>query len=99
MSRTSLNISLTGANSANKKLEVSANNTANISSKSFKKSRTENIEIPNGGTATKVSIGEQGTDLVADSITRIESAAELSSNINVIKTADEMLGTVINIKT
>ena len=41
---------------------------------------------------------EGGGDLVADTVEQIDAKAAFSANLSVIRTADEMLGTLINIK-
>ncbi len=39
-----------------------------------------------------------GGDLVKDTVEQIDAKAAFSANLSVIRTADEMLGTLINIK-
>jgi hypothetical protein len=41
---------------------------------------------------------EGGGDLIADTVEQIDAKAAFSANLSVIRTADEMLGTLINIK-
>ncbi len=50
-------------------------------------------------TADRIAhLPDGGGDIVADTIEQIDAKAAFTANLSVIRTADEMLGTLINIK-
>lgn len=111
-----MNIALTGLAAFGKKLEVTANNTVNVNTDGFKKSRAEMTSAsPDGVRVTISQVNTPGTPLTDDTgaatgkessnVSLEEEMVNLSTtkymyeaNAKVISAEDEMIGTLLDIK-
>jgi hypothetical protein len=55
--------------------------------------------LPSGGVQAELQRSEDSVDRLADAIDRIDSVYSLKANVISLRTADKMLGTVLNLKT
>lgn len=101
----SLSISLSGLNISQTRLDVTANNIANLSTPNFQQKTANLSDQINGGvtvssiTPPRVQNGteENNVNLEKQMVNLIENKHLYSANLNAIKTQDQMLGTLINI--
>ncbi len=107
-----ISLSASGIKAAFESIDVSANNVANVNTDGFKKDTASFSEGNSGGVVVnirksntpgpaylkdgKIAVASN-TDLVQETAAEISSKAMLSANIAVMKTADEMENTVIDI--
>lgn len=108
--------SLSAVSAYQKKLDVTANNVANVNTDKFKKSRLNLEEGANGGVTTSLQqintpgfpkevIQEDGTTVETES-SNVDIAEEFTdmmgtetaykANLKVVKTQDEMLGSLLD---
>ncbi|MFZ6673972.1 flagellar basal body rod C-terminal domain-containing protein [Undibacterium sp. Xuan67W] len=107
MSISALNAGLSGLQSYQRALDNSANSVANASTNGFQAQQVSFQEQKNGGVTTTISNGVEtdgssttpsGTDLTKEIIQSLEFKVGFDINAKVVKTADDILGTIINIK-
>lgn len=97
-----------GLAAASTTLAVSAHNVANTLTKGFEPQRVEAAEVASGG--VRVSISREareleersdelpsGTDLVAETTTRIGAAAAYRANLKTIEALDDVSGVVVRL--
>ena len=89
-------IALSGMQAESRRLEVSANNVANVSTDGFRPSTVRQTDERTGGTKASVEKPDDssflpadgaGTDLVQEAITQISAVAAYKANAAVAKTA------------
>jgi flagellar basal-body rod protein FlgC len=97
MSITALSSGLAGMLSSQRALDVSANNIANASTPGYKAERV-GVTQPSSDTVTLTGASDNGTDLATEIVSQISSKASFDASAKVVKTADEVLGTLIDIK-
>ncbi|MCE5282111.1 MAG: flagellar basal body protein [Deltaproteobacteria bacterium] len=110
-----INVAMTALRALDKKMEVTANNTANVNTDGFKASRVETQEAyPEG---VKVTISQTETPGTPLPVTEGSETAESSNvsleeqmlelvttpqmynaNLEVVKSEDEMLGSLLDIR-
>ncbi len=107
---------LSAVNAFDKKMQVTANNIANVNTNEFKKSRADLSEGENGGVKVDISQVETpgypteeliGDDLVETQTSNVDLAEEFgesivtqnayNANLKVVKTQEEMLGSLLDI--
>jgi flagellar hook protein FlgE len=110
MSISALNAGLSGMKSYQTALDTSAHNVANASTNGFKPQTVQFQEQVNGGVQTNISqagaqaaANAQGdasseTDLTSEIVNQIQYQAGFNFSAKMVKTADQMLGTLINLK-
>jgi flagellar hook protein FlgE len=105
MSISALNSGLSGLQSYQTALDSSAHNIANANTNGFIPEQANFQESGNGGVT--VNISRQGsaaasaasaTDLTTETVNAIQYKAGFDLNAQVVKTANEVLGTLINIQ-
>ena len=97
-----------------RRLEVSASNVANVSTDGFKASQVAAQEQASGGVTSQIvptgdapammlrggaMVQGSNTDLVTELVTQRTALHAYQANLNVLRTNDELLGAVLNIKT
>lgn len=97
---------LSGMRANQTALDVSSHNVANAETQGFIPQQAEFQEASNGGVT--VSVSQQGfkmaaqetsgTDLTKEIVQSIQYQAGFDINAKMVKTADELLGTLINTK-
>lgn len=110
-----LDISLSGLNAASLRMNVSANNTANVLSDGFKASRVVNQAQAEGGVSSTVQkvdtpgvkaprsteksgfVELSNVDLATEIIDQTIAHRTYQANLQTLRTADEMIGTIIDV--
>lgn len=104
-----LNNGLSGMRAAQSALDVSSHNIANMNTQGFKPQQIVQSENSTGGVSTAVraqaaeSAGKpeaaaSGTDAATEMVNSLQFRATFDLNAKMVKTADEMLGTLVNTK-
>lgn len=105
---------LSGLTAFSTQIDVSAHNVANIMTNEFKKSRTELVALETGGVLPVIQRNESAgpsilnygpaqlelsnVDLGEETVNRIIGQRGFEANLQVLKTADDMLGSILDIK-
>lgn len=92
---------LTGMSAAQSKLNASAHNIANLSTQGFTRQEVvQSTAVSGSGTQTSLrsSPAGVGNNLEADLIQQLQSALTYQANVSVLKTNNQVMGTLINIK-
>lgn len=95
-----VNTSLSGINVAQTRLDVSANNIANLSTENFTRKEVKQADTLNGGTnvADIQNATQSGNNLEADMVEQINARNTYMTNLSVFKSNNDMLmGTIIDI--
>lgn len=95
-----VNTSLSGINVAQTRLDVSANNIANLSTENFTRKEVKQADILNGGTnvADIQNAAQSGNNLEVDMVEQINARNTYMTNLSVFKSNNDMLmGTIIDI--
>jgi flagellar basal body rod protein FlgG len=111
-----MNIALMGLGAFGKKLDVTANNVANVNTNGFKKSRADMAEAyPEGVKVTLSRLNDPGTPLPVENGSEVmEESSNVSleeemvslittrymyeANLKVVKTQDDLLGELLDVK-
>lgn len=91
-------IALSGMNAAMSRLGTSAHNIANDLTPDFRRQVVQQEALPEGGVV--VSIGqapEAGHDLARDIVEQKLASYSFKANLGVIRTQDEMLGSLLDL--
>jgi hypothetical protein len=75
-----------------------ARNSASLLSENADRLVTTQQELPAGGVRAELERSEEGADLVADATDRLVAVYSLKANVVSLRTADKMVGTVLNLK-
>ncbi len=75
-----------------------ARNAANLLSEGAGRLVTTQRELPSGGVRAEQQRFQEGPDPVADAIDQLVAVYSLKANAVSLRTADKMVGTVINLK-
>ncbi|MFI5378812.1 MAG: flagellar basal body rod protein FlgC [Tepidisphaerales bacterium] len=104
-----MNIAASGMQAAQTQLSVSANNIANADTPGFKASRVDTVELGTGGVGTVITRdnsagaanpdGSEGSnvDLAAEQVAMARDATYYAANATVVKVANRMLGSLLDI--
>jgi flagellar hook protein FlgE len=113
MSISALNAGLSGLQAFQQALDVTGNNVANVDTNGFKPQQVQFQSIANGVSVNAVAPGTSssatapqslsasapsGTDLVAETVNSLQYKYGFDMSAQVVKTADETLGTLVNIQ-
>ena len=104
MTISAINTGLSGLKAYERALDSSAHNIANTSTTNFSPENTSFQETNNGGVIANISreglaaSTANGTDLNNETVKSLEYKAGFDISAKLVKTADEVLGTLINIK-
>ncbi len=112
-----IHTALSGIAAFAKQIEVVAQNVANVNTDGFKKSRTEFVEVADGGVLPVVQKDDSAgpsvlkdlghgpsvvelsnVDLGEETAQQILAQRSLEANLQSLKTADAMLGSILDIK-
>ena len=108
MSISSLNSGLSGMQAFQRALDVTANNVANVSTNGFQPQRASFQTVSGGGVNATASApitpqnaaaanAPSGTDLVKETVDSLQYKYGFDLSAQVVKTANETLGTLVNI--
>lgn len=95
-----VNAPLSGMNAAQTRLDVAANNIANLSTNNFTRKEVVQTDLPQAGTkvADVRNAGQAGSNLEADMVEQIKARNTYMTNLSVFKSNNDMLmGTIIDI--
>lgn len=100
MSISALNIGLSGLQTFRRALDSSAHNVANSLTAGFKPQQVAFQEGATGGVAVvgNASADPGGTDFASETVQSIQYKTGFDLSAKVVKTADEILGVLIDIK-
>lgn len=106
MSISALNSGLSGMRAFQRALDSSAHNVANAGTAGFIPQQVTFQESPAGGVSTTIgkaagsaaTATESGTDLTSEIVQSIQYKAGFELSAKLVKTTDEMLGTLIDTK-
>lgn len=92
-------IALSGMNAARQNLDSAAHNIANGQTDGFKRQLVTQRELPGGGvTATVETAQSIGSDLPVDMVHEIEATYSFKANLHTMRTHQDMMGTLLNLK-
>lgn len=90
-------IALSGLQAAQTRLQVSAHNVANSQTVGFQPLQVEQSTQTGGGVGTQVSRSSQpSAGLEGDVVAQLQAKNAFLANLNVFKTQDAMLGSLLN---
>lgn len=90
-------IAQSGIEAYNTKMEVTANNVANVNSEDFKASRVTMKEDRNGGVKAEIAQTADRVDISREAVEMLSTATGFKANLKVIKSSDEMAQSLLNI--
>ena len=91
-------IAQSGMSAAMLRLDASANNIANGQTPGYRRQFVQQESQAGGGVTTSVAqASEPGADLAADIVEQMISSYSFKANLHVIKTQDEMLGSLLDL--
>ncbi len=92
-------IALSGLNAAQTRLNASANNIANMNTEGFRRDEVSATAAAGGGVEVSVAKADTvGTNLVQDVVEQKLAVLEFKANVQVLRTADQMVGTLLDEK-
>lgn len=110
---TSFGISLTGLEVSQRRLDVAANNVANVNTPMFKASEVVGVALPQGGVRAEVRPTRDeprftanldgphaigsNTDLVREMVSRAVAVTSYRANAGALHREDEMVGSLLNL--
>jgi hypothetical protein len=92
------NIAASGMDAAFVRQSGAARNSANLLSENAGRLVTTQRELHSGGVRADLERIEEAADPVADAIDRSVAVYSLKANLLSLRTADKMVGTVLNLK-
>lgn len=88
-----------GLQAAQLRLDASAHNVANLSTPGFRRQVVEQTENPGGGVQASVQRATQeGSALEQEAVEQIAATYAFKANVQVLKTNDRMLGSLLDTK-
>lgn len=90
-------IAQSGLAAAQTQLNVSANNIANANSSDFQPSRVDSYSVAGGGVETSIQQVAGPVDLPSQLTDSMQAGFMYDANAIVIRTADQMLGSLLDI--
>ncbi len=99
MSSSVFSIARSGLNAATARLDTAAHNIANLETPGFKRHEVAQASQPEGGVVVSIQSAPQaGPDLAQDIITQLSASVTYKANLQVVETAKQMSGTLLNVK-
>ena len=93
------NISLSGMQAAQARLQTSANNIANMNTEGFKRKEVVQQSSPAGGVETTGTRQlQEGESLVQDVVQQLEAKNAFLANLAVFKRSNEAMGSLLDSK-
>ena len=92
-----MSIAASGLRAANTQLATTADNIANLGTQRFTAKRTDLVELSSGGVGV-AAVQDTGKDidLAKESVDLIREKALYTANAQVVKTANQMMGTLLD---
>lgn len=92
-------IAQSGLQVSQARLGASAHNIANMQTDGFKRETVSAQAAPQGGVVVSISQAAQaGADLTQDVVEQMSAKNAFMANVQVLKTADKMLGSLLDVK-
>jgi len=105
MSISALNTGLSGMQAFSRALDVTGNNVANVDTNGFEPQQAQFQSQANGGVNVSATAPQtasastpSGTDLVKETVDSLQYQYGFDLSAQVVKTADQTLGTLVNIQ-
>ena len=90
-------IASSGLQVAQLRLDASAHNVANMNTPGFKRQSVAQQAQPGGGVSAAVQTApDAGTGLEQDAVEQLSATYAFKANLQTLKTADQMLGTLLS---
>jgi flagellar hook-associated protein FlgK len=90
-------IALSGLHAAQTRMSSSAHNVANAVTPGFRRQVVAQQTVPNGGVATTIERAPTQGDALAEDLVALKLAQHLfTANLKVLRTQDQMLGTLLD---
>jgi flagellar hook protein FlgE len=92
-------IAQSGLQAAQVRLGAAAHNIANLPTEGFRRDTVSAQAVPQGGVVVSISQSAQaGSDLTQDVVDQMSAKHAFVANVQVLKTADRMMGSLLDIK-
>ena len=92
-------IAASGMQAAQQRLQATGHNLANLQTAGFRRQTVETQTSPAGGVTTSVRTADQpGEDIATDLVGLMTAKHEFVANLQVFKTEDRMLGSLLDSK-
>jgi flagellar hook protein FlgE len=92
-------IALSGLNAAMLRLDAAGNNIANSQTPGYRRQSVVQTEDAGGGVSTSVErTVEPGENLAQDIVDQMSASYSFKANLRVVKTQDEMLGALLDVR-
>lgn len=92
-------IAQSGLQAAQARLGASAHNIANMQTDGFKRETVSAQATPQGGVVVSISQAAQaGSDLTQDVVDQMSAKNAFMANVQVLKTADQMMGSLLDVR-
>lgn len=93
-------IANSGLQAAQLRLDSAAHNVANMNTPNFRRQevRQQSVEPQGGVQASLQRSGVEGTSLEQDVVEQMAATYAFKANIATLKTADQMMGSLLNVK-
>lgn len=92
-------IAQSGLQAAQARLGSSAHNIANMQTDGFKRETVTAQAAPQGGVVVSISQAAQsGPDVTQDVVDQMSAKHAFMANVQVLKTADKMMGSLLDVK-
>jgi hypothetical protein len=76
---------------------AAAHNSANLLTEDSRRLIVSQSEVHSGGVKAELQRSEEAADVVADALDRLVSLYSLKANVVTLRTADKMVGTVLDV--
>ena len=94
-----ISTALSGMNAASLELATSAHNIANTQTPGFRRQSVTRQATEGGGVSAAVTqAAEPGESLAEDIVTQMSASYAFKANLKVLKTQDEVLGSLLDIR-
>lgn len=92
-------IAQSGLQAAQTRLGAAAHNIANVQTGGFKRETVLAQAAPQGGVVVSISqAGQAGSDLTQDVVDQMSAKNAFLANVQVLKTADQMVGSLLDVR-
>lgn len=92
-------IASSGLQSAQVRMNAAANNVANLQTPGFRRDEVQSTAQASGGVSSQVSKAPQpGADLARDLVEQKSATYAFKANLQALKTADETLGRLLDVR-
>jgi len=88
-----------GMQAATVRLGAAAHNIANLGTDGFHRQTVTQSPASGGGVSSQVRTEAQpGENLIADTVTQLEARTAFEANLDVLRTSDEMIGSLLDVR-